>query len=207
MTKYLLLFAVVFSFSCKNETKNTEQNSKNEQVSHDHNNGEAHNHKENESLEPKKIKILSPHTSAMAMIDDTHIHIDYSSPGVRNRIIFGGLLTYGEVWQAGAHNATWIETNKDLIIDDQELKAGKYGFFTIPGKETWTLIFNSRWKQHGKDEYNVEEDVLRVNVKPEKTEEVTEHLTYEVKETGNRKGNITLSWEKIKVTLPFQIKN
>ena len=64
---------------------------------------------------------LSPHTFSMKMINGAHIHIDYSSPSVRNRIIFGGLLAFDEVWQSGAHNATWIETDYDLKINDKLL--------------------------------------------------------------------------------------
>jgi hypothetical protein len=86
------------------------------------------------------------------------------------------LLAYDQLWQAGAHMATWIETNKDLIIDGKMLPAGKYGFFTIPSKDEWTIIFNSNWDQHGKDEYEEKDDVLRFKVKPIISDEVTEHL-------------------------------
>jgi hypothetical protein len=123
------------------------------------------------SAEPDKKKPLSPHTSAMAMVGDAHIHFDYSSPGVRNRIVFGGLLPYNAIWQAGAHNATWIETNKDLTIDGKVLKAGKYGFFVIPNQKEWTIIFNTNWNQHGKDEYDKKDDVLRFKVIPKISEE------------------------------------
>ena len=98
------------------------------------------------------------------MINGAHIHIDYSSPSVRNRIIFGGLLAFDEVWQSGAHNATWIETDYDLKINDKLLKMGKYGFFTIPSKDEWIIIFNSNWDQHGKDEYDEKDDVLRLSL-------------------------------------------
>ena len=189
MKKIILLLVLIVASGCK-ETNNK-----------DH---EEHNHKDESTVSKKKV--LSPHTSAMAMIGDAHIHIDYSSPGVRNRMIFGGLLAYDEVWQAGAHNATWIETNKDLIIDGKELKAGKYGFFTIPSKDEWILIFNSRWNQHGKDEYNPQEDILRISVKPQTLNEVNEHLTYQVKETGKNKGEIVLMWEKVKIQFPFMVK-
>lgn len=153
---------------------------------------------------PKK-KVLSPHTSTMAMVGDAHIHIDYSSPGVRNRVIFGGLLAYEEVWQAGAHQATWIETNKDLLIDDQKLPAGKYGFFTIPFKEKWTIIFNRNWDQHGKDEYAEDDDVLRLDVEPISLEKVQEHLEYKINKTDRASGVISLAWEKIKVEIPFKV--
>ena len=160
------------------------------------------NHKMEESTSSSK-KTLSPHKYAMAMIDDAHIHIDYSAPSVRGRIIFGGLLAYGEVWQSGAHNATWIETNKDILINENLLKAGKYGFFTIPTKDKWTIILNKNWNQHGKDDYNVDDDVLRFDVTPEISEQITEQLTYQVEKLNNKEGIISLSWEKVSLSFPF----
>lgn len=152
-------------------------------------------------------KSLSPHTSSMAMINGAHIHIDYSAPSVRDRVIFGGLVGYNTVWQAGAHKATWIETDKDLLIDGKTLKAGKYGFFVIPGKEQWQVMFNSRWDQHGKDEYDEAENVLSLQVTPVELNETQETLTYKVNELSSQKGEIVLSWEKIKIAVPFEVVN
>lgn len=151
-------------------------------------------------------KSLSPHTMAMAMVDAAHVHIDYSAPSVRDRVIFGGLVGFDRVWQAGAHNATWLKTDKDLVFSGQVLPAGKYGFFLIPGKQEWTVIFNSRWNQHGKDEYNEAEDVLRLTVKPGEPKELQEILTYEVNKTGDKSGEIVFSWENKKFNLPFTVK-
>lgn len=186
----ILTFILIIS-SCAEEKKKNDHHDHSDQV-------------EDTSAKSKK-KPLSPHTSTMAMVGDAHIHIDYSSPGVRGRIIFGGLLPFDEVWQAGAHMATWIETNKDLTIDGQVLPAGKYGFFTIPSKEAWTIIFNSNWDQHGKDEYDQNEDVIRFEIVPEKLEESVEHLVYEVKPGAQNEGTISLSWEKIAVRFDFQV--
>ena len=161
--------------------------------------------KEATTDQPQK-KVLSPHTSAMATIGNAHIHIDYSSPGVRDRMIFGGLLAYDQVWQAGAHMATWIETDTDLEIDGKKLKAGKYGFFTIPSKEEWTIILNSNWNQHGKDEYDEKDDVLRFKVKPIIADSLKEHLEYNIKKISDTEGEITLAWEKVKVVIPFKVK-
>lgn len=172
-------------------------------------NEEEHKHSEKntEQTEPVKKKVLSPHTSTMTMIGDAHIHIDYSSPGVRDRIIFGGLLAYDQVWQAGAHMATWIETNKDLQIKDNTLPAGKYGFFAIPSKEEWTIMFNSNWEQHGKDEYDEKQDVIRFKVKPTFSQETKEHLEYKINKIDNENGTISLAWEKVKIEFPFSIEN
>ena len=194
MGKLLTIFCFAILFvSCKSQKKSEKKEIQNEQ-------------KANQKLKSTKKKVLSPHATAMAMLGDAHIHIDYSSPGVRNRIIFGGLLTYDMVWQAGAHNATWIETNKDLIIEGKTLVAGKYGFFTIPSKDEWTLIFNTNWDQHGKDEYDAKEDVVRFKVKPIISENITEHLVYKVKKVNNGEGSISLAWEKVSLDFNFSIK-
>lgn len=183
---------ILLIIGCKSETKKEVK--------------EEHQHHQVEKKETTKKKVLSPHTYAMAMVGDAHVHIDYSSPGVRGRIIFGGLLAYDEVWQSGAHRATWLETNKDLSIEGKTLKAGKYGVFTIPSKGEWTVIFNTNWDQHGKDEYDENDDVLRFKVTPELSDEITEHLAYKVEKTSDTQGAISLSWEKVTIHFPFQIQ-
>lgn len=162
-------------------------------------------HTTHQKEESSKKKVLSPHTYAMSMVGDAHVHIDYSSPGVRGRIIFGGLLAYDQLWQAGAHKATWLETNKGLTIGGKELKAGKYGIFMIPSKGEWTIIFNTKWDQHGKDEYDEKEDVLRFKVKAIVSETITEHLKYQVKKQSDKEGMISFAWEKITFEVPFKI--
>jgi len=159
----------------------------------------------NPNQEVKK-KPLSPHETAMAMVGDAHVHIDYSSPGVRGRTIFGDLLPYGELWRAGAGDATSIETNKDLIIDGQTLEAGKYGIYMIPNQDRWTLIFNTTWDVHGTDKYKEQEDVLRINVVPKTLSNFQEHLKYRVDQIDGSSGIISMAWESSKVEIPFQIK-
>ncbi len=192
--KNLLQIAIIVTllFACKNEPKKEVK--------------DEHQHHQVEKKETSKKKVLSPHTYAMEMVGDAHIHIDYSSPRVRGRMIFGGLLAYDEVWQSGAHKATWLETNKDLLIDGKILKTGKYGVFTIPSKKEWTVIFNTNWNQHGKDEYDEKDDVLRFKIIPELSDEIIEHLVYKVKKTSDTQGTISLSWEKATIRFPFQIQ-
>jgi DUF2911 family protein len=195
IVKILTIALILIVSGCKSETK--------EKIDSKLNHEE---HQVEKTEETSKKKPLSPHTSAMSMIGDAHIHIDYSSPGVRDRIIFGGLVGYDSIWQAGAHMATWIETNKDLTIDGKTLPAGKYGFFTIPSKGNWKIMLNKNWEQHGKDEYDEKDDILRFTVSPELSENVQEHLEYKVNKTNDTEGSISLSWEKVSVSFPFKVK-
>lgn len=192
--KQIIFFLIVItlSFGCKTDEKKANTNH------------QDHKKEQVKGTSPKKV--LSPHTSTMTMIGNAHIHIDYSSPGVRNRIIFGGLLAYDQVWQAGAHNATWFETNKDLEIEGKTLPAGKYGFFTIPSKDEWTIMFNANWDQHGKDEYDEKDDVIRFKVKPNISKETVEHLTYDINKVNEESGEIILSWGKVSIQFGFKIK-
>ena len=188
MKKIFWIFLTLLIFGCRN----TKQNPTGD-----------HHQNHNMKVVTSTSKTLSPEKYAMAILGDAHIHIEYSAPSVRGRIIYGGLLAYGEVWQSGAHNATWIETNKDITINENLLKAGKYGFFTIPNKDKWTIIFNKNWDQHGKDDYNENDDVLRFDVTPEISEEIIEQLIYQVEKLNEKEGIISLSWEKVSVSFPF----
>ena len=143
-------------------------------------------------------------SEAKKSIGDTDIKINYHSPGVRGRVIWGGLVPYDAVWVTGAHNATTMEVGKAFQIGDKIIPAGKYALFTIPGKEEWTVIINRNWDQHLADEYAEKDDIVRIKVKPQTTEEITERLRYEIDQTGEQSATIIISWEKIRV--PFHIE-
>ena len=143
---------------------------------------------------------------AVAVFNGDSIKINYHSPGVRKRIIWGGLVPYDEVWVTGAHDATTIEMKKAFIVGGKEIPAGKYAFFTIPGKKEWTLIINKNWKQHLAMEYDEKDDVVRIKVKTKKNEH-TERLQYFIEAANGHNGKIAVAWEKIKIEFPFTIKN
>lgn len=141
---------------------------------------------------------------AVGVIGQDSIKISYHSPGVRRRIVWGGLVPFGEVWVTGAHDATSIVIDKPFAISGKKIPAGKYAFFTIPGKDLWTVIINKQWKQHLATEYDEKEDVVRVKVKPNKTSH-TERLQYYVVPVKGKEGKIAMAWEKIRIELPITI--
>ncbi len=138
-------------------------------------------------------------------IGETHIVINYGSPGVRGRNIWGGLVGYDEVWVSGAHTATSITFERDVLIKDTKVAAGTYAFFSIPGKKEWTLILNKNYNQHLADDYTEKEDVVRVVVKAQTAKHATQRLTYTIDaKEGSASGSISLMWEKVKVSLPVK---
>ena len=130
--------------------------------------------------------------------------INYHSPGARKRILWGGLVPYGEVWVTGAHDATTLTFDKDIIVNKVQIPAGKYAFFTIPAKDEWTVIINKQWKQHLATEYDQKEDVVRIKVKPKKTNHL-ERLQYFIEPGSNNNGAIAVGWEKVKVSVPVTV--
>ena len=105
------------------------------------------------------------------------------------------------MWVTGAHKATAIEFEGSVNINGQEISAGKYGFFTIPGKEQWTIILNKNWDQHLADEYDMKNDVLRFTIKPEIRSENQERLMYSVESA-----RISIRWERMQINLPIVSK-
>jgi Protein of unknown function (DUF2911) len=148
---------------------------------------------------------ISPKAKVEQVVGFTTVTIDYSRPGVKGREIWGGLVPYNTVWRAGANEATKITFSTDVIIIDKKLKAGSYGFFAIPTKDKWTLIFNRVADQWGAFEYNEEEDVLRIQVTPEvKSGNWQEWLAYTITKTSDKSAIVRLEWEKLKV--PFTVE-
>jgi hypothetical protein len=143
---------------------------------------------------------------AFAVVNGDSIKINYHSPGVRKRIIWGGLVPYDEVWVTGAHDATTLEMPKAFVVNGKEIPGGKYAFFTIPGKKEWTIIINKNWKQHLATEYDEKDDIIRVKVKPKKVNH-TERLQYFIETAKGNNGKIAVAWEKLRVEIPFIIKN
>ncbi|RZJ70403.1 DUF2911 domain-containing protein [Flavobacterium sp.] len=144
-------------------------------------------------------KPKSPAETASGKIGKATVTINYGAPSVRDREIWGKLVPFGEVWRAGANDATTFETDNALTIDGKELPAGKYSLFVIPEKDqTATVIFNKESKQWGAYKYDASKDALRVKVKAAESAK-TEQLTYKV----NAKG-FALSWDKW--TIPVTAK-
>jgi Protein of unknown function (DUF2911) len=147
----------------------------------------------------------SPAATATGKLKDgATVTISYSSPGVKGRKIWGDLVPYDKVWRAGANKATILEASKEIKVEGKKLPAGKYSLYAIPGEKEWTIILNSATGQWGinMDGSTTEDpakDVLRVKVKPKKSKEFTERMTYVV---GDKQ--VSLVWENLEV--PIEIK-
>jgi hypothetical protein len=146
----------------------------------------------------------SPPATASGKIGTATITIDYSSPSVKGRKIWGELVPFGKPWRAGANEATLFTTDKDIKVEGKTLPAGKYSFFVTPGETEWTIMFNSetgQWgdKKNGDANVDPAKNVLAVKAKPVKSASMSEKLVYVVTPAG-----FALRWENLEV--PVAVK-
>ena len=143
----------------------------------------------------------SPLRAEEGKIGNTQVEVQYGSPSMKGRVIWGDLVPYAEVWRTGANDATYVDFSDDVTVEGKALKAGRYSLFTIP-RETgaWTVIFNSEWDlEHGHYQYKEENDVLRVEVNPRRVSDSQEELSISIAGEG-----LLVEWEKVQ--LPISIE-
>ena len=146
----------------------------------------------------------SPNAAVSQTIGTTEVRITYGRPSVNDRTIFAddGLVPYGEVWRTGANEATTFSVSDDVMIEGEALSAGTYSLYTLPGENTWTIIFNNVANQWGTN-YDESKDALRVEVSPEPGPQVEMMMFYFEKVTDTS-GTCVLHWADVRV--PFEIQ-
>jgi hypothetical protein len=145
----------------------------------------------------------SPTATISQEVGLTDVTITYSRPGVKDRVVFGELVPYGKIWRTGANKATSITLSTDATIGGQEVKAGSYSLFTIPGKESWTIILNNETELWGTGKYSQDNDAARFTVKPESMKEKMETFTIGFSHFDNGDAMIHLKWENTRVSFPI----
>ncbi|MCO6497418.1 MAG: DUF2911 domain-containing protein [Chitinophagaceae bacterium] len=125
----------------------------------------------------------------------------YSRPHAGGRIIFGGLIDYGDVWRLGANEATEIDFYRDVKIGGKTVKKGRYTLYAIPAQDKWTFIINREIDVWGAFKYNASKDVVRVTVPTSKNDHV-EDLTMLFTKT-NTGATLDVYWETTKASLPI----
>lgn len=147
----------------------------------------------------------SPMYLARVTLDDgTYVKVHYSSPRMRGRTIFGDLVPYGEVWRTAANEGSEITLTDDLLVAGERLPAGTYTLFTVPGEQTWQVMFNSLLGQNGTARYSAANDVLTVEV-PAQTMEDTVYEAFTIAfEEAEGGADLVMMWDQTKVAVPLR---
>jgi len=176
-----------------------------------------------------RLPRASPAAGVWQTIGVTDVRIIYNRPAVKGRNIWGDpppetkgeatldnqnarqpgmpIVPYGHVWRTGANEATQFEITDDVLVNGRPLPAGKYSLHTIPGRDEWTIIFNSIANQWGSFNYDPSKDALRITAKPTTVREHQEWLEFRIEPSGENSAMVTIAWEKVRVPFTVEIKD
>jgi hypothetical protein len=149
-----------------------------------------------------------PQPSPLAKVEQrvgiTSFSLEYSSPAVKARTIWGGLVPYDELWRTGANAPTKLTASRDFTFGDKPVPAGTYALLSIPTAAGWTVILNSDVKIQGTRGYDQAKDVARVTVTPEAAP-MRERLTFLFSDTTDTTTRLDMEWEKLRVSVPITV--
>jgi len=176
-----------------------------------------------------RLPRASPPAGVWQTIGVTDVKITYNRPAVKGRKIWGDpppdakgestldnqntrpagmpIVPYGHIWRTGANEATQFEVTDDVLVNGSPLPAGKYSLHTIPGRDEWTIVFNSTANQWGSFNYDPAKDTLRIKAKPSTVAENQEWLEFRIEPTSENAATITIAWEKVRVPFTVEIKD
>ena len=166
-------------------------------------------------LDPTKLNYFSVDASPMDAVyyplqvtsskDTPKVKVIYSRPQKKNRVVFGNLVKYGDIWRFGANENTEIKFYTPVKIGGKEIAAGTYSLFAIPNEKEWTFVINADIDKWGAFAYDKSKDVVRVNVPVEKITTPIEYfsVTFVQTKTG---ADLYAGWDNVQVKLPIEFK-
>src|SRR5216684_9258196 len=135
-----------------------------------------------------------PATASCTLAGGKTITVDYSSPRMKGRKIFGELVPYGKEWRAGANEATTFVANTDVTVGGKAVPAGSYTIFTIPNEDKWTLVISKKTGEWGDPYPGETDDFARVDMKISKLPSPVENFTIGFEQAGST-CTMHLDWE------------
>jgi hypothetical protein len=137
--------------------------------------------------------------------DGKTVHVDYSSPRMRGRKIFGGLVVYGEVWRAGANDATTFITNATVSVGGKLVPAGSYTLFALPKPDSWKLIVSKQTGEWGIPYPGEDSDYARIPMQVSKLPAPVENFTISFDQAGDT-CTMHLDWETTRASIAISEK-
>src|SRR5712664_4369020 len=151
----------------------------------------------------KAARPSPPAKASCTLADGKAITVDYSSPRAKGRKIFGGLVPYGQVWRAGANEATTFATSSDITVGGKAVPAGKYTIFAIPGEDKWTLVISKKTGEWGTAYPGTDNDLARIDMKASKTSSPVENFTIAFDQKGNG-CTMRMEWENTNASVDIK---
>lgn len=166
-------------------------------------------------IDPTKLNYSSVDVSPMDAVyyplqvtsskDKPKVKVVYSRPQKKNRVVFGNLVKYGEIWRFGANENTEIRFYSPVKIGGKDIAAGTYSLFAIPNEKEWTIVINSDTDKWGAYAYDKSKDIVRFNVPVEKTASPIEYFSMTFVQTKSG-ADLYAGWDNAQVKFPIEFK-
>ena len=150
--------------------------------------------------------MASPAAEVEQTVGLTEIKLEYYRPSKNNRVIFGNVVPYEELWRTGANENTKFTTSDDIAFGKDTLKAGTYALFTKPAAESWDLIFYTEFGNWGTpDEFDEKKVALRVKAKVNMLNDEVETFTIGFDRTTTNGAELFFAWDKSRASVSFTV--
>ena len=146
-----------------------------------------------------------PATTECQLSGGRSVKIAYSSPRMKGRKIFGDLVPYGQVWRAGANEATTLVTGTDLNVGGTSVPAGSYTIFAVPNADKWQLVISKKTGEWGTAYPGPSNDLARIDMKVSPLSSPMENFTISFDHVGSG-CTLTMSWENTKASVDVSAK-
>ncbi len=158
---------------------------------------------------PAQAQIATPSASPMVKFETTvgltKVNLEYSSPSMNGREIFGGLVPFGEVWRTGANQATKVTFSDDVVLDGNAIAAGSYAVLTMPGKEAWEIMFFP-YESGSWNSYLEKTPATKATAKVKALGHPVESFSVSVNSVSMQGAHLVMAWAGTQVEVPFTVE-
>ena len=155
-------------------------------------------------------QIAAPKASPQGKIEQkigvTDVKVEYYRPMKNNRAVFGEVVPFNEIWRTGANENTKFTCSDALVFGTDTLRAGTYALFTKPAASNWEIYFYTETSNWGLPEtWDASKVALKTTVPTIALNDVVEVFTMNLDPVTNKMGQLSISWDKTRVTVPFAV--
>ncbi len=147
----------------------------------------------------------SPAAKVAQRVGITDVSLEYSSPAVDGRKIFGTLVPWDKAWRTGANSPTKITFSREVNFGGKDVAAGTYAIVTIPGEKGWSIILNKDLTINTADHtYDPKDELVRVRATTSAIP-LRERMLFVFGNTKDDETSLDLEWEKLKVSVSIKV--
>lgn len=131
----------------------------------------------------------------------TRISVEYRSPAVRGRAIWGAQVPFGAPWRSGDSPQATIAFSRDVTVGGKTVPAGAYALVATPSPTAWTFALRKTGGAGARDEGA---EIARVDTRIQAIEP-RERLRFVFSSFTTSNARLDLEWAAVRVSLPIDV--